>query len=190
MPGAGLDGTSRPRMPVPRPGTDPRPGGSLGRRLMGKCELVSITPGRLLGFRATDGSQQAADEPGSPFSACCVARPRHLHQLFVSLPPAPPVPPPPPRPPSSPPCLHGLASFRNSRAATSLPRYSNVSNPMAHYETTAEEILEQCDGKIDMMVVGAGTGGTLTGVGRKLKARRSRCGALAFVWVSVRAAFG
>jgi cystathionine beta-synthase len=36
---------------------------------------------------------------------------------------------------------------------------------------TAEEILEQCDGKIDMLVVGAGTGGTITGVGRKIKER-------------------
>lgn len=48
-------------------------------------------------------------------------------------------------------------------------RYANVSNPMAHYENTAEEILEQCDGRVDMVVIAAGTGGTLTGVGRKLK---------------------
>lgn len=48
-------------------------------------------------------------------------------------------------------------------------RYANISNPMAHYENTAEEILEQCDGQVDMLVVAAGTGGTLTGVGRKLK---------------------
>lgn len=40
---------------------------------------------------------------------------------------------------------------------------------MAHYDTTAEEILEQCGGQVDMVVVGAGTGGTLTGVGRKIK---------------------
>ncbi|CBN74554.1 Cystathionine beta-synthase [Ectocarpus siliculosus] len=49
--------------------------------------------------------------------------------------------------------------------------YANISNPMAHYENTAEEILEQCDGQVDMLVVAAGTGGTLTGVGRKLKER-------------------
>jgi len=52
-----------------------------------------------------------------------------------------------------------------------LDQYSNPSNPMAHYEGTAEELLEQCDGKIDMLVVGAGTGGTLTGTARKLKER-------------------
>ncbi|CAK6959283.1 cystathionine beta-synthase b [Scomber scombrus] len=50
-----------------------------------------------------------------------------------------------------------------------LDQYRNASNPMAHYDTTAEEILEQCDGKLDMLVAGAGTGGTLTGVARKLK---------------------
>ncbi|XP_017265681.1 cystathionine beta-synthase b [Kryptolebias marmoratus] len=50
-----------------------------------------------------------------------------------------------------------------------LDQYRNPSNPLAHYDTTAEEILEQCDGKLDMVVAGAGTGGTLTGVARKLK---------------------
>ncbi|XP_076603089.1 cystathionine beta-synthase b [Chaetodon auriga] len=52
-----------------------------------------------------------------------------------------------------------------------LDQYRNASNPLAHYDTTAEEILEQCDGKVDMLVAGAGTGGTLTGVARKLKER-------------------
>ncbi|XP_077468155.1 cystathionine beta-synthase a [Stigmatopora argus] len=52
-----------------------------------------------------------------------------------------------------------------------LDQYRNPSNPLAHYDTTAEEILEQCDGKIDMFVAGAGTGGTITGIARKLKER-------------------
>ncbi|KAJ8013436.1 hypothetical protein DPEC_G00053240 [Dallia pectoralis] len=52
-----------------------------------------------------------------------------------------------------------------------LDQYRNPSNPLAHYDTTAEEILEQCDGKVDMLVAGAGTGGTITGVARKLKER-------------------
>ncbi|CAJ1079520.1 cystathionine beta-synthase b [Xyrichtys novacula] len=52
-----------------------------------------------------------------------------------------------------------------------LDQYRNASNPLAHYDTTAEEILEQCDGKLDMLVAGTGTGGTLTGVARKLKER-------------------
>ncbi|KAF4086563.1 hypothetical protein AMELA_G00084950 [Ameiurus melas] len=50
-----------------------------------------------------------------------------------------------------------------------LDQYRNASNPLAHYDSTAEEILEQCDGKIDMLVAGAGTGGTITGIARKLK---------------------
>uniref|UniRef100_A0AAY4E6D1 Cystathionine beta-synthase n=1 Tax=Denticeps clupeoides TaxID=299321 RepID=A0AAY4E6D1_9TELE len=50
-----------------------------------------------------------------------------------------------------------------------LDQYRNPSNPLAHYDTTAEEILEQCGGKVDMLVAGAGTGGTISGIARKLK---------------------
>lgn len=50
-----------------------------------------------------------------------------------------------------------------------LNQYENPYNPIAHYDTTAEEILDQCDGKVDMFVAGAGTGGTMTGIARKLK---------------------
>ena len=50
-------------------------------------------------------------------------------------------------------------------------QYANPSNPLAHYDQTAEEILDQCDGKIDMVVISAGTGGTITGISRKLKER-------------------
>lgn len=35
-----------------------------------------------------------------------------------------------------------------------LDQYANPSNPLAHYDGTAEEILDQCDGKIDMIVMG------------------------------------
>lgn len=50
-----------------------------------------------------------------------------------------------------------------------LDQYCNPSNPDVHYKTTAEEIWEQCDGKIDYLVAGAGTGGTISGTARKLK---------------------
>jgi cystathionine beta-synthase len=42
-----------------------------------------------------------------------------------------------------------------------LNQYSNPGNPLAHYHGTAEEILRQCGGKVDMLVCGAGTGGTM-----------------------------
>ncbi len=50
-----------------------------------------------------------------------------------------------------------------------LDQYSNPSNPLAHYEGTAQEILDDLDGKVDMVVIGAGTGGTVTGVAKRLK---------------------
>ncbi|KAK2544907.1 cystathionine beta-synthase [Columba livia] len=56
-----------------------------------------------------------------------------------------------------------------------LDQYRNPSNPLAHYDTTAEEILEQCEGKVHMVVMGSGTGGTITGVARKLKEKCPEC---------------
>lgn len=56
-----------------------------------------------------------------------------------------------------------------------LDQYRNASNPLAHYDTTAEEILQQCEGKLDMLVASAGTGGTITGVARKLKEKCPGC---------------
>jgi len=48
-------------------------------------------------------------------------------------------------------------------------QYGNEGNWRAHYETTAEEILAQAGGRLTHFVAGVGTGGTITGVGRRLK---------------------
>ena len=55
-----------------------------------------------------------------------------------------------------------------------LDQWTNHANPDAHYEGTGSEILEQTGGRLDYFVAGAGTGGTLTGVGRRLKEHEPR----------------
>jgi cystathionine beta-synthase len=63
----------------------------------------------------------------------------------------------------------------SSRLAAEIPnswkpnQYDNLSNSLAHYETTGPEIWEQTNGKITHLVVGVGTGGTLCGTGKFLK---------------------
>lgn len=50
-----------------------------------------------------------------------------------------------------------------------LNQYINPGNPLAHYDQTAEEIYWQMNEKLDYFVAGAGTGGTISGIGRKLR---------------------
>ncbi len=56
-----------------------------------------------------------------------------------------------------------------------LDQYANPSNPLAHEEGTGREIVEQTDGKLDAVVMTAGTGGTISGVARAIKKKIPGC---------------
>ena len=55
-----------------------------------------------------------------------------------------------------------------------LQQFDNLSNPEIHEKTTAEEIWEDCEGKLDALIAGVGTGGTITGCARFLKQKNPK----------------
>jgi cysteine synthase A len=79
----------------------------------------------------------------------------------------------------------GGAIKKAEELAASDPRYvllqqfNNPANPEIHRKTTAEEIWRDTDGKVDILISGVGTGGTITGVGEVIKARKPSFKAIA-----------
>ena len=68
--------------------------------------------------------------------------------------------------------IEKATSIAESRSDTFMPnQFKNPANPQIHRETTAEEIWKDTDGKVDILVAGIGTGGTITGVGQVIKQR-------------------
>lgn len=72
-----------------------------------------------------------------------------------------------------------MEMVENTPNAYMLQQFLNPANPEIHYKTTAEEIWQDTDGQVDILISGVGTGGTITGVAKALKPRKSGFQAIA-----------
>lgn len=67
-------------------------------------------------------------------------------------------------------CLEKIEEIKAKEPNCFIPnQFSNMNNPRAHYETTAEEILKDMENKLDVFICGTGTGGSFSGTARRLK---------------------
>src|SRR5215472_7801111 len=79
-------------------------------------------------------------------------------------------------PPDSAESYNGVANrlAREIEGSWRAGQFTNLGNPQAHFDTTGPEIWEQTEGRVTVFVASAGTGGTISGVGRYLKERNPR----------------
>jgi len=69
--------------------------------------------------------------------------------------------------------------LQNTPGAFMPQQFNNRANPQVHHDTTAEEIWQDTDGKVDIVIAGVGTGGTITGIAEAIKDRKSDFKAIA-----------
>lgn len=143
-----------------------KPGGLVVEASSGNTAISVAWVARLLGYQAC----VVVDERTAPSKIAL------LKALGAEVIVAPPVDP-------EHPMFYRKVAARiaKERGGVYLNQFENEANVQAHYETTAREIWEQTGGEIDAFVMGVGTGGTITGVGRFLKEKKPECRVVAAV---------